>query len=418
MIPQASSTDELIDWLAREHLVAADPLRQYLAARGGAATLPADAADAAAELARDGVLTPYQAEQLAGRNAAGLAVGKYRLLARLGSPGCSVYRAQKRPAGPDVAVKLLPLDAGATDAARAHARERFHREAEALARLDHPAVAGIREFGEDAGRLFLVMDYIEGQSLDRLVEAQGPLPLAPAARIIHQAADALVHVHKAGMIHRDLRPAHLMLDGAGGVHILDLGLARFLDDYAGALTRQAGSAAVFAAVEYLAPEQAVDSHNIDIRADVYALGATFYYLLAGKPPFDHQDLLRLAAGAAVLPQPLARVRPDAPGPLVGVVERMMAPRPDDRFQTPAEAAQALGAWLHQVAPPPLRSGRRSLAPAAAAVTPNRGEVQSTRRAAPPPTQDAEPGSPGLTLLAAVVVAVLTALAGLAFWRLG
>jgi serine/threonine protein kinase len=400
------TADELLDLLAREQVVAPDPLWQYLADRGGAAGLPDRVDSALDELTAAGLLTTYQAEQIRDNHLPGLFVGKYLLLDRLGGPDSSVYRARKRPNGSQVAVKVLPHDDDAPAVAyepqpeRHLQAERFRREAEALARLDHPGVVGIKEFGEDSRRLFFVMELIPGRSLADLVAEKGPLAPAPAARIIQEALQTLAHVHQSGIIHRDLRPAHLLLDSSERVHILDLGLARFLEDRAGALTRQSGEQ-VLGSVEYLAPEQILDSHDVDVRTDVYGLGATLYFLLTGKPPFNHHSILRLAAGVVTHPQPLAQLCPDAPKCLVAIVEKMMAAQRADRYATAAEAALALQGWLLDVAPPPLKTPHRT------------------------PTVDLLPEQPagedetrlgwGVTLLLA---GALAALAGLAFtiWR--
>jgi serine/threonine protein kinase len=359
-----NAVDDLIDLLAREQIVEPDSLWQYLARRGGAGSLPQEREVVLAEMVREGLLTAYQGDRLLEGDPAALSVGRYRLLERLGGPASSVYRARKRPGGPDRAVKVLAV--GGDDPA---AVERFRREAEALARMDHPGVVGIKEFGENSGRLYLAMEYIAGRSLAELVAAQGPLAPVPALRIVHQAMQALGHVHAAALVHRDVRPDHLLLDGQGRVHLLDLGLARFQEDRCGALTHECNADRVLGSIEYLAPEQAADSHEVDIRADIYALGATFYFLLTGKPPFNRHALLRLSAGVVTHPQPLAQLRPDVPCRLTGLLEKMMAPRATDRFQTPAEAVAAMGSWLQEVAPPPLEVPRRQGSGTAPAIGP-------------------------------------------------
>jgi serine/threonine protein kinase len=346
-----SDLEDLIDLLTREQVVQADPFRQYLAKRGGVAGLPADRDAALAELVRDGVLTPFQAQYLAAGETAALRVGKYQLLDRLGSAGSSVYRA-KKSSGALIALKLLPAD----DCVNPATVERFRREAEALARTDHPGIVGIKEFGEDSGRLFLAMEHVDGQSLVERLQKEGPLAPVPAVHIVLEALQALAHLHQAGLVHRDLRPSHLLIDREGRVRIVDLGVARFLDDRAGALTRKFDPGRVLGSLEYQAPEQMIDSHDVDIRADVYALGATFYYLLTGKAPFNNAALLRLAAGVVTHPQPLGQLRPDVPRALAAVIEKMMAARPEERYQTPAEAAVALQGWLREVSPTARKAG--------------------------------------------------------------
>jgi serine/threonine protein kinase len=357
-----SSAEDLLAQLSRDQVVSADDLRRYLAQRGGPASLPADVDDALGELVSDGVLTQFQAEQVAAGNAAALRVGKYLLLDRVGSTHSSVYRARKLPAGGPCALKLLAADQS-DDRGTV---ERFRREAEALARTDHPGIVGIKELGEDAGRLFLAMDLVEGQTLVEKVQQEGPLAPLPAVGIIQQALEAVGHLHHAGLVHRDLRPAHLMVDGEGHVRIVDLGVARFLEDRAGALTRKFDAGRVLGSLEYQSPEQMIDSHEVDIRADIYALGATFYYLLTGKAPFNHAALLRLAAGVVTRPQPLTQARPEVPPALAAIVEKMMAPGAEDRYRTPGEAGRALEAWLQQALPSSKKPRAKTPAPGAAA----------------------------------------------------
>src|SRR5262249_32897795 len=153
---------------------------------------------------------------------------------------------------------------------------------------------------------------------------------------VHAALDALAHIHQAGLVHRNLEPGHILLDQAGNARIVDLGMARFLDDPNANLTVLNGHSRFLGTVVYQSPEQLVHSHDVDIRTDVSALGATLYFLLTGKAPFCRQGLLRLAAGVVTHPQPLAQLRPDLPREVVGVVERMMAYDREQRYATPGE----------------------------------------------------------------------------------
>jgi serine/threonine protein kinase len=385
-----SGVEELIDLLTREQVVSAEQLRQYLEERGGMSSLPAESDAALGELVQDGLLTAFQAQQLTTGNAGDLRVGKYLLMDRLGRSDSSVYQAKKLPSGGVLAIKLLAADGSVNHATV----ERFRREAEALARTDHPGVVGIKEFGESSGRLFLAMEYVDGQTLVERVQQEGPLAPMAAVRVIQEALAAMAHMHQAGLIHRDLRPGHLMVDREGRVRILDLGVARFLEDRAGALTRKFEAGRVLGSIEYQAPEQMIDSHDIDCRADVYALGATFYYLLTGKAPFNHAALLRMAAGVVTRPQPVGQARPDVPASLVAIVEKMMASKPEDRYRTPREAAQALEAWEKQA----LAVGK---------------DARSASPAVPPRTSDRESWS--LIVLFAAAAALATLVVGM-LWK--
>jgi serine/threonine protein kinase len=349
---QSTTSEELIDLISRHQLIEPEALWQYLASRGGAAALPEDAAVVVTDLVEEKLLTRFQGDQILAGEALGLVVGRYRLLERLGSAASSVYLCERRqgPPGLRFALKILPLD----DTVPTAEVERFRREAEALARLEHPAIVGIKDSGEDHGRLFLLMERIEGDNLAELVAREGPLPPVPACRLILGALEALDHIHKAGLLHRDLQPRHLMRDREGGVHVIDLGVARFVKESGGSLTEDLEPGRLLGSVEYLSPEQVADSHDVDVRSDVYGLGATFYFLLTGQAPFNQHALLRLAAGVVTHPRPLHQLRPDVPREVVAVVEGMMAIDPAQRFQTPAEAAAALQSWLLEVSPPPLR----------------------------------------------------------------
>ena len=360
------ASDELIDLITRHQVIDPEALWQHLAGKGGAAGLPTDVSEALAELVAAGLLTAYQGEQLRAGTVHGLIVGKYRVLDRLGPPCSRVYRCERHfassgcggpvRAGQRFAVKLLPLSEGGN----ATEVERFRREAEALARLDHPGIVAIKEFGEEKGRLYLLMEHVEGESLAELVAREGRLAPVPAARLIQEAALALTHVHQAGLVHRNLQPDHLMQDRKGAVRLINLGLVRFLDDPGGALTTNLGPDQVLGSVEYLPPEQIANSHEVDGRADVYALGAVFYFLLTGKAPFDQHALLRLAAGVVTHPQPLSQLCPDVPPLLGALIERMMAAGPEQRFQQAGEVAAALEDWLLEVSPPPLQEPSRRI----------------------------------------------------------
>ncbi len=355
MTDSVLTTDELVDLVSRCQIIEAEALWQYLTRIGGQAGLPQEASDLVADLVREGLLTHFQGEHLLAGDSESLLIGKYLLLDRLGDLDSSVYLAKRKPNGPRFALKLLHRDPDL----RPQLIERFHREAEALARLDHPAIVSIKDSGEDGGRLFLVMEYIDGQSLTELVQRHGPLPPASAVRVIHAALEALSHIHEAGLVLRNLQPGHLMIDRDNKVRLVDLGLARFLDEPNVNLTMLGGASQLLGAVEYQSPEQLVNSHDVDIRTDIYALGAILYFLCTGRAPFGRHSLLRLSSGVVTHPQPLSQLRPDLPLDLVVVAEKMMARLPEQRYQTPEEAQAALDRWLNEVSPPPLQVPRRS-----------------------------------------------------------
>jgi eukaryotic-like serine/threonine-protein kinase len=289
-------------------------------------------------LAGDGLLTPFQARQLAAGRWRGLVLRNYKLLARLGAGGMGqVFLGEHLGLGRRVAVKVLAHDLADSPTARA----RLVREARAAAALNHPNIVRVIDIDADATPPFLVMEFVDGVSLQAAVAVAGTFRAEAAVLVARQVADGLQHAWENGLVHRDVKPANLLLDRSGGVRILDLGIVRA--DFDDELTAAAGlDNRILGTVDYLAPEQAVDSSAVDCRADVYGLGATLYFLLAGHPPFaDGPPAARLRLKQKADPEPIHALRPDVPHGLSAVIAGMMARRPEDRFPTPAAAAAAL-----------------------------------------------------------------------------
>jgi hypothetical protein len=272
---------------------------------------------------------------------------RYRIQALLGKGGMgAVYKAEHRLMERRVALKIIGHDLST----RPELVERFRREVKAAARLSHPNIVTAFDAEQAGATHFLVMEYIEGTDLARLVGERGPLPVAEACGYVRQAALGLQHAHEQGMIHRDIKPHNLMLTPAGQVKILDFGLARLVQE----AREQPGGVTALGVVmgtpDYMAPEQATDSHRADIRADIYSLGCTLYHLLSGRVPFPHDSTLgKVVRHATEQPTPLGGLRPELPPGLVGVVEKMMAKKPEARYQTPAEMAQALAPFAEGAA---------------------------------------------------------------------
>ncbi len=296
----------------------------------------------AAELIRRGWLTPYQINQLLRGRGQELLLGSYILLERLGEGGMGqVFKARNWKLGQVVALKLIRKERlDNPDAVR-----RFHREIRAAAQLDHPNI--VRAFDADkvGGTHLLVMEYVQGTDLAKLVKKDGPLAVDKACDHVRQAALGLQHAHERGMVHRDIKPHNLLLTPGGVVKILDMGLARLDrradDEGSSTMTREG---AVMGTLDYISPEQAMDSHDVDIRADLYSLGCTLYFLLTGKVPFPGGEALqKLLKHRLDKPIPVEQLRPDVPPGVAAVVRKLMAKRPEDRYQTPAEAAAALAA---------------------------------------------------------------------------
>jgi hypothetical protein len=268
--------------------------------------------------------------------------GRYRLLEKIGQGGMgAVFRAHDTQLGRTVAVKLLP----AGKLADGEAVARFQREARALARLSHANIIQAHDSGQDGVDHFLVMEFVEGHSLARELAEKGRLAPTRAADYAHQAALALHHAHRHGLVHRDVKPSNLLVSPDGRVKLLDLGLARFLQDQVGdgTLTREGAG---LGTPDYAAPEQFRDAHRADVRADIYSLGCTLYHLVAGRVPFPGSSLAeKLEAHLTREPPPLEELSPDIPAGLVLIVQRLMAKRPGDRFPSMAEVAEVLAPYV-------------------------------------------------------------------------
>jgi serine/threonine protein kinase/WD40 repeat protein/tetratricopeptide (TPR) repeat protein len=296
-------------------------------------------------LVKAGKLTPYQAAAVYQKKSRGLLIGNYLILEKLGQGGMGVvFKARHRRLGRVGALKILPP----SFARDKDAVMRFRREVEAAGRLKHANLVAAQDADEDRGVHFLVMDYVEGRDLDRVVRERGPLPVAQAVDCLIQAARGLEAAHAQGIIHRDIKPGNLMLDPAGTVRVLDLGLARIVDagnpfgkSTAGRLTQ---SGMYMGTVDYMAPEQAEDSHRVDHRADIYSLGCTLYYVLTGREPFLGATVLKRLMAHMERPAPSLRVaRPDVPQALDAVYLRMMAKRPEERPASMTEVIALLEA---------------------------------------------------------------------------
>jgi WD40 repeat protein len=275
---------------------------------------------------------------------------RYRVEQLLGAGGMgAVYRAYHRVMERTVALKVI----NPALLARSAVVDRFTREVKAAARLSHPNIVTAFDADQAGGTHFLVMEFVEGTDLGRHVQESGPLSVESACDYVRQAALGLQHAFEQGMVHRDLKPHNLMLTPDGRVKILDFGMARFgseaTADAAGESASQAaaeacatGTGLVLGTVDYIAPEQAKNAHQADIRSDIYSLGCTLYLLIAGQAPFPGGSATqKVMAHLHKKPQPLSELRHDIPEELMLVLERMITKNPKDRFQTPAEVATAL-----------------------------------------------------------------------------
>ncbi len=394
--------EKLVDLLRRSGLVEYGELKGLLseikAEFGG--QLPRNAEKLGEILIDREVITRWQSEKLLEGRHKGFFLGKYKLLGHLGTGGMSsVYLAEHVHMHRRVAVKVLPLKR-VEDSSYL---ERFYLEAKAAAALSHPNIVTAFDIDHEDKIHYLVMEYVDGRDLQVVVREDGPLEFKTAANYIAQAAAGLAHAHEAGLIHRDVKPANLLVDSKGTVKVLDLGLALFSDDSESSLTI-AHDETVLGTADYLAPEQAVNSHAVDPRADIYSLGCTLYFLLTGKPPFSEGSLAqRLIAHQKTPPKSILEKRPGAPRDLVGICQQMMIKSPQRRLQTAERVQQLLEQWMETYEPSEsskklaaVTSGSRLSAAAAGAkpAPPRRGKSDilfsnrrpSRRREPPGPTK--------------------------------
>jgi eukaryotic-like serine/threonine-protein kinase len=336
--------DSFLDLVRRSGLVEKDQLNAAIAdlQKDSGGVLLADTDLVAKKLVESGLLTRWQRDNLFEGRHKGFFLGKYKLLDHLGTGGMSsVYLAEHVLMQRRVAIKVLPKNRVEDSSYLA----RFHREAQAAAALDNRNIVRAYDVDNDGNIHYLVMEYVEGRDLQQMVKDDGPMDYIVAADFIRQAADGLAHAHKAGLIHRDVKPANLLVDQKKVVKVLDLGLARFTADDRASLT-VAYDENVLGTADYLAPEQALDSHGVDSRADIYSLGCSLYFLLTGHPPFPDGTLpQRLMMHQKQQPTGIHKDRPDAPQDLVDICSKMMAKKPDQRYQSMNEVSRALSDWL-------------------------------------------------------------------------
>ncbi|HKB42373.1 MAG TPA: serine/threonine-protein kinase [Gemmataceae bacterium] len=265
----------------------------------------------------------------------------YKILEVLGRGGmATVYKARQLGTKRLVAVKVIDRSL----AVYGEIVARFRQEHALGARLSHPNLTAVYQSGRAAGCPYLVMELVEGDSLDELIGRCGPLPVAEACEVIRQAALGLAHLHEHGIVHRDIKPSNLMLTPAGRVKVLDLGLARHLHE-PDAGERITAQGQFLGTLDYVAPEQCTDPHAVDIRADVYGLGCTLYELLAGQAPFARPGydsaFQKMKAHVEAPVPPIQEPRPDVPEQLASALGRMLAKDREGRFASPAGVVAAV-----------------------------------------------------------------------------
>jgi serine/threonine protein kinase len=339
----AVSSTQFLKHLEASGLVEAETLS---AARMEARKSKTDGRALAAYLVQKQKLTAYQAKQILAGNSRGFFLEKYKILEPLGRGGMGlVFKAEHTMLGRVAAIKVLPRKA----AADRESVTRFRREACATAQLEHENIVRVYDVGQQGEAHFIAMEFVPGQSLSKAVKGRGRLAVREAVSIIYQVALGLEHAYRRGITHRDIKPSNILVTPEGKAKILDMGLARVFGLTAEEAAGQASltmSGTVVGTVDYVAPEQADDSHKADVRSDIYSLGCTLYECLTGRVPFPGGTMMqKLMRHYKAEPTAIAELAPDVPEGLVAVVRRLMAKQPGDRFQSPGEVAQVLLPFL-------------------------------------------------------------------------
>jgi eukaryotic-like serine/threonine-protein kinase len=385
------------------------------------------------ELVQKGWMTPYQQAQLLSGNGEKLIIGSYRVQAPLGEGGMGmVFKAIQPKLDRIVALKIIRPQ---VLAARPEILSRFQREARAIAQLNHPNVVILFDADEANGTHYIAMEYVEGQTLEKMVRTQGPLSIKQACEYMRQSALGLQHAYEVGLVHRDIKPSNILVAQKtssspasssslrmtrptlvtvrdrdrkqqtntssaklsqtwGQVKVLDMGLARLTDggeedraqqEYT-PLTR---AGALLGTPDFISPEQARDARNVDIRADIYSLGCTLYYCLTGKPPFPGgTDVQKLIRHQTEKPYPIDELRPGLPHEVHQILDRMLEKRPEDRYPTPRHLVEALDLYLNPSLPgTPVPHSIAETPPVAETPIPNRPSARTPSPGArPAPSQ--------------------------------
>jgi eukaryotic-like serine/threonine-protein kinase len=311
-----------------------------------------DPSTLAGQLVQEGTLTAFQARRLL-KGKRGLVFGRYILVDHIGEGARGrVFKARHRLMDRMVAVKVISTD----PAVSRSSVPRFFREMKIVALLDHPNVVRAIDADEHEGRPYIVMEYLEGENLEQVYAHRGPLPPNEVIAYMAQACWGLAHAHEKGVIHRDVKPTNLFLVNTGVVKVLDLGFGELVGK-----AQQAGNVfdtdegILVGTTDFMSPEQ-IKNQAIDARTDLFSLGCTMYRLLTGMYAFPGETredrLVKRIHGRHV---PITDVRPELPSRLVRIVDRLLALRPDDRFGSAAEAAEALESLI----PTSLGADRRT-----------------------------------------------------------
>jgi len=296
-------------------------------------------------LVQKGVLTRFQAGLVLAGRTQGFSVGPYLILDRIAESRMGwLFKAVHRTMERRALLKVLTRFRRTPPQAEA----RFQREVQALGQLNHPNIAAVYDVTREGEVDYLVMEYVSGMSVRRLLTRQGQIPVRASLRVVRQVAAAIDHASTQGIVHRDIKPGHILVTRRGKVKIVDFGLAQVVASQEGveADKHLVRSGHVIGTPDYLSPEQAAGGRPVDVRADIYSLGCTFYHMLTGRVPFPEgspgQKILKHCKHT---PMPVAELAPGVPAKVIEIVDRMMAKRADQRYATAAEVVAAMDAVL-------------------------------------------------------------------------
>ncbi len=287
------------------------------------------------------LLTAFQCKTLLTGKYRGLLLGPYKILEPIGKGGMgAIYLAEHTTLQRQVAIKILPTES----ARKPELLQRFYREARAAAALDHPNIVKLYDVSQGAGTHFLVMEYVQGKNLQQVVASRGPIPYQEVVKYLVQAAEGLKHAHAKGFVHRDIKPDNIIITKEGIIKILDMGLARSLESDQDNVTKMMNPNAIYGSVDYVSPEQSIGG-KVDARSDLYSLGATAFALITGRAPFQGTSA-QVLVGHQLSPVPsLSKLRAAVPPGINAIVTKLLAKKPDDRFQSAEELIDALLPWM-------------------------------------------------------------------------
>ncbi len=350
-----TSVDHFLDVVRKSKVLDDEKFSQFIE-RLSSVEPPLDRPEqVATRLYQEGLLSYFQSKQLLQGRWRRFIIGqKYKLIELIGQGGMgAVYLCEHLTLKRPVAVKVMPEEKVKAPGAL----ERFQREARAISQLDHKNIVRAYDMGCDEGVHFMVMEFVDGVNLERLVSKHYKdvgLPISRATHYAIETALAMQHAHEIGWIHRDIKPANVLVDRYGCVKLLDLGLSRMFEGDTDQLTMKFDEGNVLGTADYIAPEQALDVSSADIRADIYGLGCTYYFMLAGRAPFHNGSVAqKLVWHQTKYPEHINVVRPEVPEEINEIIFKMIAKKPDDRYREPMDVVNALMPFVTEEIRPPV-----------------------------------------------------------------